>query len=57
MSECIIEGGGRFQPFTYGKIPFPDYTLLVRYDGHGGQSSPHVESSGNQYILAVPSKT
>ncbi len=36
MGQGIIEGGGRFQPFTYGEIPFPDYTLLVRYNGHAG---------------------
>ncbi len=36
MGEGIIEGGGRFQPFTYGEIPFPDYSLLVPYNGHGG---------------------
>ncbi len=36
MGEGIIEGGGRFQPFSYKEIPSLDYTLLVRYDGHGG---------------------
>ena len=29
----IVEGDGRFQPFSYGKIPFPNYSLLVRYNG------------------------
>ncbi|MCJ2555584.1 MAG: hypothetical protein LN415_00520 [Candidatus Thermoplasmatota archaeon] len=36
VGEGIIEGSGRFQPFTYGEIPFPDYSLLVRYNGHAG---------------------
>ena len=36
MGEGIIEGGGRFQPFTYPVIPFPDYSLLVRYNGDAG---------------------
>ncbi len=36
MGQGIIEGGGRFQPFTYKAIPFPDYSLLVRYNGDAG---------------------
>lgn len=31
--EGIIEGGGRFQPFGYKEIPFPDGSLLVRPNG------------------------
>ena len=34
MIDPLSLGSGRFQPFTYDEIPFPDYTLLVRYDGH-----------------------
>ncbi|MCK4457005.1 MAG: hypothetical protein KAW39_04620 [Thermoplasmata archaeon] len=42
MGQGIIEGGGRFQPFTYGQIPFPDYSLLVRYDGHAKTQTTHL---------------
>jgi hypothetical protein len=30
MGQRIIEDGGRFQPFDYAEIPFPDGSLLVR---------------------------
>lgn len=33
MDEGMIEGGGRFQPFGYKEIPFPDGSLLVRPKG------------------------
>lgn len=34
VDQGISEDGGRIRPFTYEKIPFPDYSLLVRYDGN-----------------------
>ena len=33
MGQGIIEGGGRFQLFTYGEIPLPDSTLLAQHRG------------------------
>ena len=46
MGQGIIEGGGRFQPFTYGEIPFPDYALVVRYDGNA-KSRPAIVNIRN----------